>query len=198
MIQFDKNILVVNIISLNKAKILQTIILEMDCGSMYDTAGEVLPAVQSRLSRRILPRITEEGCVQYGVQIPQNYASRLPRSARVGANISSGSKFGPEGIDIDWILKGSGSLSRGSTGSNVIPQVTVTTGSGNSLLPTSQRSQFGSTLSLRNEEYTDQDSYRSKPGTQHVRSIGKNGENDVPGYAPRDSWNRHRPIPGIR
>ena len=176
---------------------MQTLILKMDCGSMYDTNEDIWPALQSRLSRRILPRLTHNGIVEYGIQVPSNYTPRITLPRPGGTKIS-GNKPGPEGIDIDWILKGSGSLSRGSTGSNVIPQVTITTGSGNSLLPTSQRSQFGSTLSLRNEEYTDQDSYRSKPGTQHVRSMGKNGEDDVPGYAPRDSWNRHRPIPGIR
>ena len=118
----------------------------MDCGSMYDTSGEILPAIQSRLSRRILPRLTDNGCVEYGIQIPVNYRdSRFPRH---GGSSMSGSKFVPEGTDIDWIMKGSGSISRGSAGSNIIPKVTVNPGSGKSLQATS-------TLSLRTDEYTN-------------------------------------------
>ena len=154
---------------------MKSLILEMDCGSMYDTEGEILPAIQSRLSRRTLPRLTESGCVEYGVQIPTNYTARQPRSARLGGTSITGSKNGPEGNDIDWIMKGSGSISRGSTSLNLIPKVTVIPSSGK-LHPASNGDRnFGSTMNLRDNDF----------------------DRDVSRPDSNDTWNRHRPIPGI-
>ena len=149
----------------------------MDCGSMYDIEEETFPAIQSRISRRILPRLTENGLVEYGVQIPSNYTARLPRSARLGGSSITGSKYGPEGNDVDWIMKGSGSISRGSTGLNAIPKVTVIPSSGKQSLqsPINDNQQFGSSLDVQEDEYNGNKSRRSS----------------------QDNWNRHAPIPGI-
>ena len=149
----------------------------MDCGSMYDIEEEIFPAIQSRISRRILPRLTENGLVEYGVQIPSNYTARLPRSARLGGSSITGSKYGPEGNDVDWIMKGSGSISRGSTSMNTVPKVTVIPSSGKPSLQsrTNDNQQFGSTLDVQEDDYNGNQSRRSSQG----------------------SWNKHSPIPGI-
>ena len=154
---------------------MKSLIIEMDCGSMYDTEGEVLPAIQSRLARRTLPRLTENGCVEYGVQIPTNYTARLPRTAKLGGNSITGSKYGPEGNDIDWIMKGSGSISRGSTGLNSIPTVTVIPSSRKPLPSPNNVSQRGNILNEYDDDHAD----------------------DVSRPSSQDNWNRHRPIPGI-
>ena len=156
---------------------MKSLILQMDCGSMYDIEEETFPAIQSRISRRILPRLTENGLVEYGVQIPSNYTARLPRSARLGGSSITGSKYGPEGNDVDWIMKGSGSISRGSTGLNAIPKVTVIPSSGKQSLqsPINDNQQFGSSLDVQEDEYNGNKSRRSS----------------------QDNWNRHAPIPGI-
>ena len=151
---------------------MKTLILGMDCGTMYDTEGEIWPAIQSRLSRRTLPRLTDSGCVEYGIQIPLNYTSRLPRSARLGGSLITGSKYGPEGSDIDWIMKVSGSISRGSVSSNAIPKVTVIPSSGKLISDENQK--FGSTLYVRD-----------------------GNDNDKTRRASIDKWNKHEPIPGI-
>ena len=158
-----------------QAKDMKSLIIEMDCGSMYDTEGEILPAIQSRLTRRILPRLTDSGCVEYGVQIPSNYTSRQPRNARLGGSSITGSKYGPEGNDIDWIMKGSGNTSSGSTGLNLIPKVTVIPSSGKQHQATNENHKFGSTASVGGNDYA----------------------NDILLPSSNDNWNRHRPIPGI-
>ena len=156
---------------------MKSLILNMDCGVMYNIEEEIFPAIQSRISRRILPRLTENGLVEYGVQIPSNYTARLPRSAKLGGSSITGSKYGPEGNDIDWIMRGSGSISRGSGGVNGIPKVTVIPSSGKQSLqtPVNDNHQYGSTLDIREDEY---DGKRSRRSSQ-------------------ENWNRHAPIPGI-
>ena len=157
---------------------MKSLILGMDCGTMYDTEGEIWPAIQSRLSRRTLPRLTDSGCVEYGIQIPLNYTSRLPRSARLGGSLITGSKYGPEGSDIDWIMKGSGSISRGSISSNAIPKVTVIPSSGKLISDSNhgENQMFGSTLYVGDENDNSYDKTRR---------------------ASIDKWNKHEPIPGI-
>merc|ERR1719376_1167228 len=71
----------------------------MDVGNMFDTQGEVLRAVQVRISKRLLPKINEEGCVEYGVLVPASKAKNRGQGRGGGA-------------DIEWIMKGSGSLSK--------------------------------------------------------------------------------------
>ena len=65
----------------------------------YEKGSGVLDAVQTRLSRRQLPRITEEGLVEYSLQIP-TAAIRGSASANPAARQQS------YGADIDWILAG--------------------------------------------------------------------------------------------
>ena len=154
---------------------MKILIIEMDCGPMYDIEGEVWPAIQSRLSRRILPRLTDNGYVEYGIQIPLSYTSRLPRSARLGGSTITGSKYGPEGSDIDWVMKGSGSISRGSVSSNTVPTVKVIPSSGRLATSSNNGQQFGSTLNLRR---SDHNSDTSRPESL-------------------DSLNKHKPIPNI-
>lgn len=79
---------------------------------IYDDVDEICEAVHYRLSRKVLPKITEEGYVEYGLQIPYNYQSRSVSSERPSRKSSN--DFGK---DVDWILKGAGSVSRGSAGS---------------------------------------------------------------------------------
>ena len=58
----------------------------------FERGSGVLSAVQARLARRQLPRITPEGLVEYSVQIPSQRA-RSPSSQKYSA-------------DIEWILAG--------------------------------------------------------------------------------------------
>ena len=74
-------------------------------------------AVSYRISRKVLPKITDEGYVEYGLQIPFNYQTRAMAggSSRAG-NRKKTTLTSEFGADIDWILKASGSISRGSAG----------------------------------------------------------------------------------
>ena len=92
----------------------------MDKG-LYDDDEEIIEATHYRLSRKVLPRITDEGYIEYGLQIPHNYQTRAANNAvdsrnsrNTNSNKKSSSDFGP---DVNWILRGSGSVSRGSAGS---------------------------------------------------------------------------------
>ena len=95
----------------------------MDRG-LYDNDEEIIEATHYRLSRKVLPRITDEGYIEYGLQIPHNYQTRAAnnagniynhhQSSKNNSTTKKGSDFGP---DVNWILRGSGSVSRGSAGS---------------------------------------------------------------------------------
>ena len=85
----------------------------MDKG-LYDDVDEICQAVHYRLSRKVLPRITEDGYVEYGLQIPHNYQTRAASISVQIPSSKSKTEFGP---DVEWILRGSGSTSRGSAGS---------------------------------------------------------------------------------
>ena len=78
---------------------------------IYDDVEEICEAVHYRLSRKVLPKITEDGYVEYGLQIPYNFQTRSI-DQKTSKEIKT--DYGP---DVDWVLRGSGSLSRGSAGS---------------------------------------------------------------------------------
>jgi len=63
----------------------------------FERGSGVLNAVQARLARRQLPRITPDGLVEYSVQIP-NVSQRAKSPAGPAAQ-----KYG---ADVDWILAG--------------------------------------------------------------------------------------------
>lgn len=92
-------------------------------------------ALQARLARKVLPRINEEGYVEYGVTITND---------SIGGNVTKGSKRGKKnrqravGPDVDWVLRGGGGLSRG-TANFFSNSLSVGRGQGG----------LGSTLSLR-------------------------------------------------
>ena len=74
--------------------------------SHFERGAGVLNAVQARLSRRQLPRITADGLVEYSLQIPRS-AMRYTSSGRgrgSGSPIRGGHK--KYGADIEWILAG--------------------------------------------------------------------------------------------
>ena len=74
--------------------------------SHFERGAGVLNAVQARLSRRQLPRITADGLVEYSLQIPRS-AMRYTSSDRgrgSGSPIRGGHK--KYGADIEWILAG--------------------------------------------------------------------------------------------
>ena len=82
---------------------------------IYDDVEEICEAVHYRLSRKVLPKITDEGYIEYGLQIPYNFQTRSTyqqNQKTFGDAIKA--DYGP---DVDWMLRGSGSLSRGSAGS---------------------------------------------------------------------------------
>ena len=72
--------------------------------SHFERGAGVLNAVQARLSRRQLPRITADGLVEYSLQIPRS-AMRFTNSSRgrSGSPIIRNKKYG---ADIEWILAG--------------------------------------------------------------------------------------------
>ncbi len=83
--------------------------------SSYDSADDVSAAVQCRLSRRQLPRITREGFVEYGLQVTPPHPAQGRRGGRGGLGLSNSQS---EGADVEWILKGTGNLSRGTSSSS--------------------------------------------------------------------------------
>ena len=82
--------------------------------SHFERGAGVLNAVQARLSRRQLPRITQDGLVEYSLQIPRsavafanngkgNSANGRGRSESPVHHLSQSKKYG---ADIEWILAG--------------------------------------------------------------------------------------------
>ena len=79
--------------------------------SHFERGTGVLNAVQARLSRRQLPRITQDGLVEYSLQVPSSgsLASRsshgrgLSRRGRSESPVHAAKKYG---ADIEWILAG--------------------------------------------------------------------------------------------
>lgn len=77
----------------------------------FERGAGVLNAVQARLSRRQLPRVTQDGLVEYSIQIPRS-AMRRASGGLVGSHhrgrsespvFHNGKKYG---ADIEWILAG--------------------------------------------------------------------------------------------
>ena len=71
--------------------------------SHFERGAGVLNAVQARLSRRQLPRITADGLVEYSLQIPRS-ALRYNTSSRGRSGSPLRNK--KYGADIEWILAG--------------------------------------------------------------------------------------------
>ncbi len=76
--------------------------------SHFERGNGVLNAVQARLSRRQLPRITQDGLVEYSLQVPRSailFTNKANSSAKRGLSQSPihSKKYG---ADIDWILAG--------------------------------------------------------------------------------------------
>ena len=84
---------------------------------IYDDVDEICEAVHYRLSRKVLPRVTEEGYVEYGLQIPYNYHTRISQQQATNSNGKNANHHPDWGKDVDWILRGAGTVSRGSAGS---------------------------------------------------------------------------------
>ncbi len=83
--------------------------------SHFERGAGVLNAVQARLSRRQLPRITQDGLVEYSLQIPRSAVRRAANAATSQPQIRGRSEsptrqlphaFKTYGADIDWILLG--------------------------------------------------------------------------------------------
>ncbi|XP_068211217.1 TOG array regulator of axonemal microtubules protein 1 isoform X2 [Palaemon carinicauda] len=62
-----------------------------------EDADGVMAAVQARLARRKLPRVSPDGLIEYSITIPPN-----PKRTQLSL---------PKGADIDWVLAGEGSSS---------------------------------------------------------------------------------------
>lgn len=151
----------------------------MDKG-LYDDVDEICEAVHYRLSRKVLPRITEDGYVEYGLQIPHNYQTRAASISLVQQN-SKKTEFGP---DVEWILRGSGSVSRGSAGS--VHQSLGVNGASGEL--------YGSNASLMSR---NTDSSGSKNGSGGKRVLERSESFSSAGSSS-DNWSRKPPIPQIR
>ena len=67
--------------------------------SHFEKGAGVLTAVQARLARRQLPRVTSEGLIDYSLQIPSTAVRSDWKPQRGGG----ASKWGS---DVDWILAG--------------------------------------------------------------------------------------------
>jgi hypothetical protein len=137
---------------------------------LYDDVDKIMDAVQYRLSRKVLPRFIDEGFIEYGLQIPYNYQTRAASSFSHKKSRNGTDALGP---DVEWILRGSGSVSRGSAGS-VTHNLGVNGASGQL---------YGSNVSLESSRNTDS----SLKKGQRSSSLGT-----------ADSWNPHTPIPRIR
>ena len=65
------------------------------------TFGEILAAVKTRIARKNLPKLTNDGLVQYGLVIPSNYEVEYAKK-KAGAR---GYDRHIDEPDIDWILQ---------------------------------------------------------------------------------------------
>ena len=76
--------------------------------SHFERGSGVLNAVQARLSRRQLPRITQDGLVEYSLQVPCSASISLQRSRGTSRRGRSESPVHAKkyGADIEWILAG--------------------------------------------------------------------------------------------
>ena len=74
--------------------------------SHFEKGVGVLTAVQARLARRQLPRVSSEGLVEYSLHIPSS-ASRSDWKPQPHRGPGGSSKWG---ADVDWILAGKKSL----------------------------------------------------------------------------------------
>ena len=76
--------------------------------SHFERGTGVLNAVQARLSRRQLPRITQDGLVEYSLQVPCSASIGLQRSRGTSRRGRSESPVHAKkyGADIEWILAG--------------------------------------------------------------------------------------------
>ena len=63
----------------------------------------MLTAVQARLARRQLPRVTSEGLVDYSLQIPASASTAARSDWKPQKGGSGGFKWGS---DVDWIRAG--------------------------------------------------------------------------------------------
>ena len=63
----------------------------------------MLTAVQARLARRQLPRVTSEGLVDYSLQIPASASTAARSDWKPQRGGGGGSKWGS---DVHWILAG--------------------------------------------------------------------------------------------
>ena len=70
--------------------------------SHFEKGAGVLSAVQARLARRQLPRVTGEGLVEYALQIPST-ATRTDWTTNTKRATAGSAKWGS---DVDWILAG--------------------------------------------------------------------------------------------
>lgn len=71
----------------------------------FERGAGVLNAVQARLSRRQLPRITQDGLIEYSLQIPATALRKINHDHGRGG-VSPTPPARRYGADIDWILSG--------------------------------------------------------------------------------------------
>jgi hypothetical protein len=97
-------------------------------------------AVHARTARKQLPRVTDDGYVEYGLQVPQDYFAKKNNN---GNRRSKGQQQEAGGADVEWILRASGVVSRGTPNFFNPPPTTTAA-------PQSARNkQWGSLKSLR-------------------------------------------------
>ena len=149
----------------------------------YDTQDDVMAAVKARLARKMLPKVNEDGFVEYGLIIPNNQFQKNP-AAKIDNNRRRNNRNGGnnilEGADIDWIMKGTGGLSKGTSATNSAGLGVGSGGSlGSSVSLQSQRSSQGET---RDREFRRARSAEYNPPPQRVsgRSQSLNRQSKVP------------------
>ena len=72
---------------------------------------DIKDGLSFRLRRKVLPKVTKEGYIEYGLQIPHNYQTLA--NTRANGNTSIKKEFG---ADVDWILRATGTVSKGTAG----------------------------------------------------------------------------------
>ena len=133
-------------------------------------------AINARIGRKVLPRLNDEGYIDYGLIIPHDYYSRNVYASN-GQKQKLSTVFG--GPDVEWILKATGSLSKGT--SNYLT---------NQLLVTSNNAMFGSNTSLRSLK-NEESNNGGGGGGDH-----SDGGYDSPPHSA-GSLNRHAIVPDI-
>ncbi len=176
-----------------RSNLLQDAVGEVRVGRS-EKHSDLEAAVHMRTSRRQLPRVTDDGYVEYGLQVPTDYYAMKNGRHKQAVDV---------GADVEWILKAGGVVSRGTP--NFFNPAPSSAAAANGNL--SRHQSWGSDRNVRNGSGGDSDD-GARRGRRYSRSHSlTDGIKDEPWlFAPPSAdasssgsdLNRARRLPGIK